>query len=346
MTLTLVRAAGSPRALGRAQGEAFGDGIAEALAFYGGIAKPGGPPPSLGAFVDAARAGAPEIVAEMEGLAEGSAVSFEEIAWLNCLEEVWDVEACTTMTHGRFLLHAEQWYAGHDQIGVVQAAPENGPAFLSPTCMGFLPAVGLSAAGYGQGIDSLTASDDRVGIPRVAVSRRALGARNLDDAIAAATMDGRAGGYAHTLASVERAVVVETTATGAAVLEHPAGAHTNHYLGDAPTGSRPSRGSRARLERALVLLAESPPRDLDDCARLLADHAGSPESICLHEEGPEASATVFGMACDLATGEMIVSDGRPCSGSWESFSVASLAAGIEGAGRSVDPGNGVVVLPG
>jgi hypothetical protein len=232
------------------------------------------------------------------------------------------------MVYGHFLLHAEQWYAHHSSIGVVLAQPDDGPAFASPTCVGFLPAVGMSGAGFAQGIDSLATTDDRIGIPRVFVSRLALGAPGLTAAIAAACVGGRAGGYAHVLATASRRVAVETSAEREAVLDG-APAHTNHSLAPAMDGAvRPGgASSRARLERARHLLASQPPETLDDCTRLLADHDGQPHAICVHEDGLGADGTVFGMACDLASGRMLVSEGSPCSGRWEEFAVpASRAA--------------------
>ncbi len=317
MSLLLARASGTPRELGRAQGEAFAGGIAAALDLYSRLPETSRRP-STGPFIDAARASTPGLVAELEGMAEGAGVGFEDIAWLNCMEECEGFEACTTMISGRFLLHAEQWYAGHDAVGVVMADPEDGSVFLSPTCVGFLPAVGMNATGFAQGIDSLTAPDDRVGIPRCLVARLALGADGIDGAIAAAEIPGRAGGYAHVLASAERGLVVETTAT--AHREIGVAAHTNHYLSGL-RGDTASRGSRARLERADGLIRERPPRSLEDCAGLLADHGSVPQTICLHEEGPGASGTVFGFACDLASGRAIVSDGPPCAGRWEEFAL-------------------------
>jgi hypothetical protein len=68
---------------------------------------------------------------------------------------------------------------------------------------------------------------------------------------------------------------------------------------------------------------ERPPSTLEECAILLADHQGTPETICLHEEGIGGSGTVFGMACDLETGCMMVSDGPPCAGRWEQVSLPS-----------------------
>ena len=328
MSVAVARAAGTPRRMGRAQGEALAEGIGSALRFYAQLAR--GRESTMAAasapFIDAARASVPDLVEEMAGLAEGAGISFEEAAILNCMEEVWTFEACTSISHGAFLLHAEQWYAGHDSIGVVVSEPDGGPAFVSPTCAGFLPAVGMNASGFAQGIDSLAASDDRIGTPRVAISRLALGATDLDAAMAAATLPGRAGGYAHFLMSGERSVVVETTATTHNTIEG-ADAHTNHYLADPAVPVRAaSRGSKARLERARDLLENAPPSSLEDCARLLADHDAQPESICVHEDGLEGSATVFAMACDVTTGRMLVSDGSPCLGRWDEFEVPGFVA--------------------
>ena len=195
VSIAVARAAGTPRRMGQAQGEAMAEGISSALRFYGQLA--GGREDAMAAattpYIDATRNAAPHLLEEMEGLAEGAGISFEEAAILNCMEEVWDFEACTSMSHGPFLLHAEQWYAGHDSIGVVVCEPDDGPPFVSPTCAGFLPAVGMNASGFAQGIDSLTAADDRVGVPRVAISRLALGAAGLEAAIEAATSDGQRG---------------------------------------------------------------------------------------------------------------------------------------------------------
>jgi hypothetical protein len=246
---------------------------------------------------------------------------------LNCFEEVWPgsegaPESCTTIVSGRFLLHAEQWYAGHSQIAVIRARPDGGPSFISPTCAGFLPGVGMSSSGFAQGIDSLTADDDCAGIPRAMVARASLGAAGLDGAITAACMPGRAGGYAHVLATVEQKVVVETSASSSAILDGVA-AHTNHYLSGTATARPPGAGSTGRLARAEELLMERPPSTLEECAILLADHEGTPQAICVHEEGIDGSGTVFGMACDLETGRMMVSDGPPCAGRWEQVALPS-----------------------
>jgi isopenicillin-N N-acyltransferase like protein len=327
MTLMIAETAGRGRELGRAQGEASANQIARSVAFYERLASANSIDLDAAAreatrVLEKVRSDVPETVAELEGLAEGSGVSLDTIAFLNCMEEVWpwSPDNCTTMVAGRFLMHAEQWFAGHSEVTVVIAHPDGSPSFVSPTCAGFLPAVGMSSSGFAQGIDSLSADDDGFGIPRVVVSRLALGARDVEAAIGAACIGGRAGGYAHVLATTDRRVVVETSATTAMVLNQVT-AHTNHYLSASAPAGRGSAGSGSRLQRAEELLRRHAPDSLEDCTELLADHHGTPESICVHEDGIGGSATVFGMACDLETGRLIVSDGRPCEGRWHEFVV-------------------------
>jgi Acyl-coenzyme A:6-aminopenicillanic acid acyl-transferase len=147
--------------------------------------------------------------------------------------------------------------------------------------------------------------------------------------MSAARMPGRSGGYAHVFAAPGMNVTLETSRARAFVLEgNPA--HTNHYLAGraAPAGDPPSKGSLSRLQRARDLLADEPPNSLEDCMRLLADHEGSPQSICLHGTGEE-DATVFGMACDVVEGVMIVSDGAPCEGSWTEVSVPGFRSPVD-----------------
>jgi isopenicillin-N N-acyltransferase-like protein len=334
MSLAIAETAGGPRGLGRGQGEAAAAQIAEAVSFYERLAEGTGVDlERVGRdalrLLEGARGMAGDAVGELEGLAEGSGTPLETIAVLNCFEEAWPAtpESCTTMISGPFLLHAEQWYAGHSQVTVVIARPDGSPAFVSPACAGFLPAVGMSASGFAQGIDSLSAPDDRFGIPRVIVSRLGLGARDIEAAIGAACVQSRAGGYAHVLATTDRQLVVETSATTAMVLNRVT-AHTNHYLGSAAPSAHASAGSITRLERAEELLRRNPPGALEDCTELLADHHARPQSICVHEEGIEASGTVFGMACDLRSGRVIVSDGSPCKGRWEEFVVPSYQGAV------------------
>jgi isopenicillin-N N-acyltransferase like protein len=326
VSLVRVEVRGSHVEVGRAYGEAAAEQIADAVRFYDEVMDEGiaAIAERTGPYIDAARRSLPHLVEEMEGVAEGSGRAFEEIAVLNCLEEVYEFEACTSVASGRFLLHAEQWYAGHTGISVLVGGPDGAPPFVSPTCAGFLPVVGMNACGIALGVDSLSTKDDRVGVPRVLVSRHVLSATSLTRARAHADLSDRAGGYAYVLANADERVVVETTATRATTVDDT-NAHTNHCLADETRelAQEPGEGSIARLLRATEL-SDRPLRSVTDCMGLLSDHVGGRQAICFHGEKPTDSATVFGMVCDLANGLVYASDGPPCEGRWETFRVPAF----------------------
>jgi isopenicillin-N N-acyltransferase like protein len=255
-------------------------------------------------------------------------------------------ERCSTVTisgPGYTLLgHNEQWLAGDaGHVAVVVELPDDGPALVSPTLACCLPAVGMNEYRVAQGIQSLTANDDGVGIPRVLVSRHALVASSPADALRRATLPGRAGGYGHSFAfGSGSAMSIETSATRFAVNGQP-GSHTNHYT-DTELAERappPSRGSLARLARLQALVTERSPATPAAIGEILADHGGGgPQTICEHGEaegagepasadrGPpdEASAVVFSMICDLDLGRMWVAPGSPCVTAYEEVDLAGV----------------------
>jgi isopenicillin-N N-acyltransferase like protein len=253
-------------------------------------------------------------------------------------------ERCSTVTisgPGYTLLgHNEQWLAGDaGHVAVVVELPDDGPALVSPTLACCLPAVGMNEYRVAQGIQSLTANDDGVGIPRVLVSRHALVASSPADALRRATLPGRAGGYGHSFAfGSGSAMSIETSATRFAVNGQP-GSHTNHYT-DTELAERappPSRGSLARLARLQALVTERSPATPAAIGEILADHGGGgPQTICEHGEGAgepasadrgppdEASAVVFSMICDLDLGRMWVAPGSPCVTAYEEVDLAGV----------------------
>ncbi len=295
----------------------------------------------------------PEAIAVLKGMSVGAMVPVLELFAINAFEELEPLleapeggmlflqkkegytsppapaeipsppERCSSFTVSlpgtTLLAHNEHWLAGDlENIAVVVEVPEGGRAAIaSPTIVCCLPAVGMNSHGGAQGIGSLTTSDDRVGVPRVLVSRSSLEARDRADAIRRAAVSGRAGGYGHVYAfRGGDAFVVETTATQQRM--HPeAKVHTNHYLDPelAAMAPAPSEGSLARLDRLKGLLEERRAGGPEDAMEILRDHGSSPQAICLHpdpEEGDEASAVLFSMVAELESGRMWVAAGNPC----------------------------------
>ena len=334
----IVRAEGPAAERGRTIGRELGDQIARSLAFYRQLlVRRDVAAEQLARLVEPFRAAAaalPELVALLDGIAAGAEVAPDELWLVNALEEVEpSLERCSTFTAvgpgATILAHNEQWLAGDaGNLAVVLEHCEDGMRLASPTVACCLPAVGVNSAGLAQGIDSLSAPGDRVGVPRVLVSRHALAAVSLDDALARAVLPGRAGGYAHVLARRGgETLTVETTATGSALTAAP-GAHTNHYLDPvlAAEGDPPGEGSLSRHARLSELLRERPPACPEDAMALLRDHASSPQAICEHGEpgDDESSAVLFSMVCELEAGRMWVAPGNPCEAAFEEVDLAGV----------------------
>jgi hypothetical protein len=228
--------------------------------------------------------------------------------------------------------HNEHWLAGDvENVAVVIDHPSDGRIpVASPTVVCCLPAVGMNGHGGAQGIGSLTASDDGLGIPRVLVSRSSLEARDRRDAVARASLPGRAGGYGYVYAFADGdCFTLETTGREHRVLDG-ASAHTNHYRSDlAEMAPEPSEGSRARLARLQELLEQRRPAGAEDVMDIMRDHDSAPQAICLHpdpEEGDEASACMFSMVADLGARRMWVVVGNPCEQEYEEIDVTELAS--------------------
>ena len=344
--MRFVTAYGSPFERGTQMGEAFAEAIGRSVAFNRryfakhGL-EHGGLEAILEPYLDASRRALPHLVEQIEGMADGAGVPFLDLFFANAFEEVYGIlelglpepvplERCTDVVvggPGRTLLgHTEQWYAGDDgEVGVVLDVPQEGPALLAPVVAGTLPLVGINAYGGSFGAMSLSAGDERVGVPRSLIARGVLDARDRTDAVARATRDDRAGGYSYLCAFPGGdAFAIESTATTAAVLE--VREHTNHALDPSVAAAAipPSEGSRSRLARARQLGPAAEPT-VERLASVLADHDAAGDAICAHpdpRDGEEGSTILFAMICEPETRTMWLAPGHACTGTFERFTIA------------------------
>lgn len=292
----------------------------------------------LAPYLDASVDAYPQLVEQIRGIADGADQPFLDCFFANAFEEVYGIvelatptpiplERCTDVVlraPGRTLLgHTEQWYAGDDGTAImVLDVPAAGPALLAPVAAGTLPLVGMNEHGGAFGAMSLSATDERVGIPRALIARDVLDARDPDDAITRATRFGRAGGYSYLAAFPGgRAFAIETTATREAIIE--TNVHTNHAFDVEVAGvaCEASPGSRSRLARASVLAATAAPT-FDDMRAILSDHGADAQDICVHPdpaEGDEGATILFAMICEPETRSMWVAPGHPCTVDFERF---------------------------
>ena len=346
--LLVVRARGTPRALGRQIGEAAAPLIQHMLIGYRELIETNQPRLKLSwakAVLQArkyARFALGGHLEELRGMAEGAGAELDDLMALNCMEAIVSDALhlkCTSLALGPewtddrhvLLAHNEDWWPQDEHtLYLIHAEPEREPPFLALTYGGLLPAIGLNAAGLAQCCDSVYPDDSRVGVPRAFVARSVLGAGDLVEAARRATHPDREAGYNHLV--INRAgdiLSLEASARRHAILPAAAGAlvHTNHYLDPAMRQvERDPAGldrSRLRYERATELLHAGRPHSRHSLASILADHHNSPSSICSHLQDSQAPldqyATIASVIIDLTEMTLHVGRGQPCVASFHSY---------------------------
>ena len=248
---------------------------------------------------DAALAHYPEVVAELDGMAEGLGWPAEDIFLWNCRGELIhnSPDGCTTFgatARGETLI-------AHNEDGdpflrgkglIVDLQPDGKPGFISFYYPGSLPGHTFAAnrAGLVQAINNLRIRHPAAGVPRMILARAVLDARTLDEALHRLQAAPRASGFHHTLGAMgdERVMSVEATAKRCSV-EHIATAsgHANHMIhtgceDEAQIVTDSSRDRQARVEA--LLERQSAHIDGDALVHMLHDKAA--EGLPIYRDDP------------------------------------------------------------
>ncbi len=197
--IPLIETGGTPREIGHDVGRAMREQLqAVAASSRAEVGRLGGDGPRDGIrpYPEATERTAPEVVAELRGMADASGVAFETLFVVNAsaeLNQAIGTFECTVVgvtpagtANGHVLLgHNEDASAGWaDFAYVIKAEPEGAPAFAAFTYAGLLLHQGINAAGLGSVGNALYARDARPGVPKLFQYRRA---------IAQPTIEGRSG---------------------------------------------------------------------------------------------------------------------------------------------------------
>jgi len=284
----------------------------------------------------------PQYIEELRGIAEGARVDFDDVCVVNVMEAV-TVDAlhltkCSSMAvnqerseNGHVLLaHNEDWVPeDENDVFLLEARPDNEPAFMAMTYGCLLPNIGFNAYGIAQCIDSVYPNDCRIGVPRLIYARAVLSARTLDEAIRVMLVAQRAAGYNHLVACTSGELFnVEVSARQFAMLGSEDGtlAHTNHYL-DAEmrrVEHEPDEliSTRIRYFRMVRLLRQTRLHTFDTLTTILKDHVNAPDSICNHAtigDPLDREKTVCSLVMDLTERRMYAAWGNPCENNYQMY---------------------------
>ena len=274
------------------------------------------------------RAVYPQYIEELEGIAEGAQVPFEEV-FLSMCEELWEASAwrgCTDMAaRGRATADGSTLIAhtndllpqAESRLVVLKVKAGDEPEYLGISPGGIAISAGFNAAGISLTGNQLDSNDVRPGVPRLLVVRAILGSRTLSEAMTHCLLPQRASSYNNVIADASGEVYsMEGSATDceAIYIIDDVMAHANHYTSPAMRSFELEPAGRAnsiiRHNRAEYLLRQNFGKLTPELFRtLLADHAGYPSSICKH--GLETQ-TVFSLIIQLESLRAWIGRGHPC----------------------------------
>lgn len=296
-------------------------------------------------FIDPIKAYAPEIMDELEGIAEGAGLPLNEVLFHQGSFEM-DVAGplyiggCTSFAaagkatkDGKTVAGQHfDWFDGAEMV-IIKMKPNDGPAILGTTIAGQLVQFGINSLGLAHYANVLCWPKSVVGVPCVAVGQKVLGCKNVPDGVRSVTQCNNAIALNHVIASKDGSILdVEATPDKCGVItpERDMVAHANNIL--TPFLKEKDMvdqtffpDSFLRQYRMRQLLDENYGQiDAELMQTLMADHRGYPDSICRHVDPDDPDAekgrTLLSIISVPEDGKIWVSP-QPCEYDYQMFSL-------------------------
>lgn len=279
---------------------------------------------------DAIMAFRPEYLEEMQGIADGAGVRFEDILTLNARSEIAltsTPDGCTSFAFqkGKQTWLGQNWDWKESQINAlleVQIEQEEKPTIRMITEGGIIGKIGMNSAGLGVCLNALLTRTWQPKVPIHLGLRAVLDAHTFEEATE--KIEGNMASPAHFLIAAGdgkmAGMEVSPVQTAAIRPENGMVVHTNHICDprlQEEVPDFPILDSVPRLNRIQDLiggLGDTPRKEaLFD---ILSDHHGSPDSICRHVNinDPEhmQMETVFSIVMNLTNHTFDYRLGQPC----------------------------------
>jgi len=299
-------------------------------------------------FILKAKAFAPDLVEEIQGIARGANRAFEDIFLLNARSEILFnpqvlAQECTTIaalpevtkTGDTLLAQNWDWYKEviNCQVILKIGQREKKPALVTFTEAGQLAKIGLNAAGIGLVVNNLTSDQPRTGVPWIFLTRRILESSHLAQALGYVLNTDRAHSINFLIGHADgEAVNLETSPVEEHVLwpENGICVHTNHYLRpgknfrDLKPLRDPYLSTYLRCRRAQKGMAELKNQiDVPGIQNILKDHMDKPFSVCTHRnpavEPLRQIVTCLSIVMDLSRRQIHYTPGNPCRGEFQTI---------------------------
>ncbi len=294
-------------------------------------------------FILKAKAFAPDLLEEIQGIAEGADRAFEDIFLLNARSEILFnpqvlAQECTTIaalpeaTKSGDMLLAQNWDWYNEMLDcqvILKVGPREGkPALITFTEAGQLAKIGMNAAGIGLVVNNLISDHPCTGVPWIFLTRRILESSYLAQALGYVLNTGRAHSINFLIGYADgEAVNLETSPVEEHLLwpENGICVHTNHYLKpgrnfrDLKPLRDPFLSTYLRCRRAQKRMTElKGDIDVQAIQGILKDHMDKPFSVCLHRnpavEPLLQIGTCLSIVMNLSRRQIHYTLGNPCRG--------------------------------
>jgi len=292
--------------------------------------------PRYDAYLNAVRDELPRLEDEMKGIALGCGIAFERLFAVAINPELSTLmktatyhQDCTSVA----VAGAGKLWIGHNEDGscsyrddmyLLEIAWPGGGKALALSYPGYWPGNGpmVNSHGIVQTVNYLGAQAVRPGLPRYAIDRAIMEAKDLDEAVALACHPRRAYSQHHLLGSCSerKLVTVETSIENYSVLPvagvYP---HANHFVHPTMEATPQLTGYKSSsLPRQLAAeewaAAHPDPAALapDDLLGLLTSHGHAPHPVCRHPDSAASGCTLAGVIITLESKRLRIWDGPPC----------------------------------
>jgi isopenicillin-N N-acyltransferase-like protein len=290
-----------------------------------------------------------DLIEEMEGVAKGAGVDFEDILALNARSEIAltnnTFDGCTAIavtmpiSSKTFLGQNWDWKASQsNSLLLLDIKQKSKPDITMVTEGGIIGKIGLNSSGIGVCLNALLTNAKSDKVPIHLGMRGILNSYTLGEAISRVSDFQMASAANFLIASDEgegkaMAVDLEVSPLGIEVMFNVDGAisHTNHLcsknlkskMGDLVEVVYSDSMIRSNRIEQLLHLARQGQKTIneDTFKSWFSDHFNYPDSICRHENErmPEyrRMKSVFSIIMNLSERTMRVSDGSPCCSSYE-----------------------------
>lgn len=354
MTLSRIKVKGTPYECGVQMGQQMGDKIIKCVEIYSELFEEKAKiswekaRERASIYLPAIKAYDPDLLDEMQGIADAVELTLLDIVALNARSEVIfsaeAVDGCTSLSvvpsaSGGETYLAQNWdhvVKLRECIILLEIEQENKPKILMVTEAGIIGKIGMNEYGLGVCLNALGSEGSIEGLPIHLALRGVLNSRNIGEAIGASIQHKSANAANFHIASKEGvAVNIELANDGYSVMFNEGTlAHTNHfmdprliYVKDRLQEVLPDTHIRLGVAKQLLGTIKNRKIGISELKHILMNHVNYPDSICRHGEsaqlplGKRGSSldTIFSVIFELNAGKMHLAFGPPCETEYREY---------------------------